>query len=60
MLLLHFQSRAIVSETCVQCSGSVTDLRQTEVTGLTTGEHTLYIQSTAADGEQVEFPFTVK
>ncbi|HEU0294725.1 MAG TPA: hypothetical protein VFR47_18435 [Anaerolineales bacterium] len=34
-----------------------------QVTGLTTGEHTLYIQATGADGKQtdvVEFPFTVK
>lgn len=34
-----------------------------QVTGLTTGEHTLYIQATDADGKQtdvVEFPFTVK
>jgi hypothetical protein len=34
-----------------------------QVTGLTQGEHTLYIQATAADGTQTElaqFPFTVK
>ena len=34
-----------------------------QVTGLTTGEHTLYIQATGADGKQtevVEFPFEVK
>lgn len=34
-----------------------------QVTGLTPGEHTLYIQATAADGTQtelVQFPFTVK
>lgn len=34
-----------------------------QVTGLTVGEHTLYIQATAADGSQtgvVEFPFEVK
>jgi hypothetical protein len=33
------------------------------VTGPTTGEHTLYIQATDADGEEtdvVEFLFTVK
>jgi hypothetical protein len=34
-----------------------------QVTGLTTGEHTLYIQATDADGQKtdvVKFPFTVK